>query len=113
MKGRHVKMYQAIIQEGFFVLGRRFRIFQEEHPFDSLNDIVYTTLYHSIIDLSLLPGSPLSETGLAEQMGVSRTPVRNALIRLLSHGLIVQNKGQAFEVAEISKQDCRELTTNL
>lgn len=91
------------------MLRKRFENFQTEHPFDNLNETVYNTLYSSIIDLSLVPGSTLSETSIAEQMGISRTPVRNALIRLLEIGLVVQNKGQAFQVAEIQKHDCREL----
>ena len=91
------------------MLRKRFESFQAEHPFDNLNEIVYSTLYSSIIDLSLVPGVNLSETAIADQMGVSRTPVRNALTKLLSIGLVVQNKGQAFQVAEIQKDECREL----
>lgn len=91
------------------MLRKRFESFQAEHPFDNLNEIVYSTLYSSIIDLSLVPGVSLSETAIADQMGVSRTPVRNALTKLLSIGLVVQNKGQAFQVAEIQKDECREL----
>ena len=91
------------------MLRKRFESFQAEHPFDNLNEIVYSTLYSSIIDLSLVPGVNLSETAIADQMGVSRTPVRNALTKLLSIGLVVQNKGQAFQVAEIEKDECREL----
>lgn len=91
------------------MLSQRLQSFQNEHPFQNLNESVYDVLYESIIDLSLLPGSALSETALAEEMGVSRTPVRNALIRLQTLGLVVQEKGQAFRVAEIQKKDCREL----
>ncbi len=91
------------------MLRQRLQIYQNEHPFQNLNEGVYDVLYESIIDLSLLPGSALSETALAEEMGVSRTPVRSALFRLRALGLITQKKGQAFQVAEIQKNDCREL----
>ena len=91
------------------MLNRQFQRSLDEHPFNNFNESVYDALYRSIINLSLLPGSALSETAIAEQMGVSRTPVRNALIRLQTVGLVVHNKGQAFQVAEIQKNACREL----
>ncbi len=91
------------------MLDVRFQQLQSEHPFQNLNEGVYETLYRCIIDLSLLPGSALSETALAEQMGISRTPVRNALSRLQAIGLVTQEKGQAFCVSDIQKKECREL----
>ncbi len=45
-------------------------------------------LRQSILDLSLLPGTPLSEKELTERFGVSRTPVREALIRLAEERLV-------------------------
>lgn len=80
-----------------------------EHPFYNLNEAVYETLCQSIIDLTLAPGESLSETALAKELSVSRSPVRNALLRLQSDGLVTQSKGQSFQVAAIRKEDCREL----
>jgi len=91
------------------VLSKRFRQSLDEHPFNNFNANVYDTLYRSIINLNLPPGSELSETVIAEQIGVSRTPVRNALIRLQAVGLVVHTKGRAFQVAEIQKSACKEL----
>lgn len=80
-----------------------------KHPFYNLNEGIYETLCQSIIDLTLAPGQTLSETALSNQLSVSRSPVRNALLRLQSDGLVTQTKGQSFQVAAISKEDCREL----
>jgi DNA-binding GntR family transcriptional regulator len=49
---------------------------------------VYETLRKSILELTLEPGSPLDEAGLSEQFGMSRTPVREALVRLAAEGLV-------------------------
>ncbi len=91
------------------MLKKRLGRCMEAHPFYHLNEAVYETLRDSIIDLGLLPGSSLSETALAKDLSVSRSPVRNALLRLQSDGLVTQTKGQSFQVASIRKEDCREL----
>lgn len=49
---------------------------------------IMAELRRSILDMSLPPGSPLVEKLLTEQFGVSRTPVREALIRLSEEGLV-------------------------
>ena len=45
------------------------------------SQIVYEALPKSILELSLAPASPLDEAGLSKQFGMSRTPVREALVR--------------------------------
>lgn len=49
---------------------------------------VYATLRDSILNLVLEPGSPLDEVRLSEQFQMSRTPVREALVRLSAEGLV-------------------------
>lgn len=49
---------------------------------------VYDQLRQSILDLSLAPGSPLDEVTLSEQFQMSRTPIREALVRLSAEGLV-------------------------
>ena len=58
-------------------------------------DYVYQELRHQIITKQLKPGQRLPEVNIAVQMGVSRTPVREALRRLASEGLvlIIPNSG--------------------
>ena len=52
------------------------------------NTDIYESLRRDIISLELHPGQRLRENELAEQFGVSRTPVRSALQRLESEGLV-------------------------
>lgn len=50
--------------------------------------VVYDELRDEILDLVLPPGSPIDEVQLAERFGMSRTPIREALVRLSGEGLI-------------------------
>lgn len=50
--------------------------------------VVYDLLRDEILDLVLPPGSPIDEVQLAERFGMSRTPIREALVRLAGEGLI-------------------------
>jgi DNA-binding GntR family transcriptional regulator len=49
---------------------------------------IYENLRQEILDLTLQPGSPLDEASLSGQFGMSRTPVREALVRLAAEGLV-------------------------
>ncbi|HVK23126.1 MAG TPA: GntR family transcriptional regulator [Actinokineospora sp.] len=51
-------------------------------------DRVYDELISAIRDLRLPPGSPVSESDLAQRLGVSRTPIREAITRLAAQGLL-------------------------
>ncbi|MFN4172160.1 MAG: GntR family transcriptional regulator, partial [Pseudorhodobacter sp.] len=50
--------------------------------------VVYEMLRDEILDLKLPPGSPIDEVQLAERFGMSRTPIREALVRLAGEGLV-------------------------
>src|SRR6478752_10853564 len=50
--------------------------------------MVYDLLRDEILDLVLAPGSPIDEVQLAERFKMSRTPIREALVRLAGEGLI-------------------------
>jgi DNA-binding GntR family transcriptional regulator len=66
---------------------------------------VYETLRERILRLELAPGSDLDEAALVEEFGLSRTPVREALIRLAGDGLvrIVPNRGAQVSPLDISE----------
>ncbi|MFS0821185.1 GntR family transcriptional regulator [Bacillus sp. 1P02SD] len=51
-------------------------------------EFVYSYLYDKIIDLSLKPGMPISESDIGNQLNVSRTPIREALMQLAKEDLI-------------------------
>ena len=50
---------------------------------------VYEQLRKAIVDLELPPGSPLDEVRLSTQFAMSRTPIREALVRLAADGLVM------------------------
>jgi DNA-binding GntR family transcriptional regulator len=67
----------------------------------SLATNVYQSIRTDIIDGSLLPGTPLIESNLAESLGVSRTPIREALRRLADDGLVDILHGHGARVSQI------------
>lgn len=75
----------------------------------SLRESVYNELKKSIAAAELKPGDRLQEKRLAEKMGVSRTPVREAIRKLEQEGKVqlISNKGA--EVASLDLKDLSEL----
>jgi DNA-binding GntR family transcriptional regulator len=63
--------------------------------------IVYDTLRKSILELELAPGSPLDEVSLSSQFDMSRTPIREALVRLAAEGLVATLPNRNTIVAPI------------
>jgi DNA-binding GntR family transcriptional regulator len=63
--------------------------------------IVYEKVRQSIIDLTLEPGSPLDEVQLSEQFDMSRTPIREALVRLAAEGLVTTLRNRNTIVSAI------------
>ncbi|MBO9458335.1 GntR family transcriptional regulator [Labrenzia sp. R5_0] len=72
------------------------------------SEIVYQDLRNAIINVTLPPGSPLAEKDLTEKYGISRTPVREAILRLAEENLVdVFPKSGTF-VARIPVSELRE-----
>src|SRR5947199_9095403 len=65
------------------------------------SQLVYDALRYAIISLGIEPGSVLEETALCKQYKVSRTPVREALIRLSSEGLVELEPNRGARVATL------------
>ena len=63
--------------------------------------LIYDTLRDEILDLILQPGEPVDEAGLAERFAMSRTPVREALVRLAGEGLVTMLPNRSTVVAQI------------
>jgi DNA-binding GntR family transcriptional regulator len=70
----------------------------------ALGEQVYTSLQTYLRSGAIEPGQPLQEVQLAELLGVSRTPVREAMTRLASEGLL-SVQGRSFVVPELSLDD--------
>ena len=69
-----------------------------------LADHAYESLRAAILDGTLGPGSPLREAEVAERLGVSRTPIREALRRLEVQGLATRASSGGAVVGEVSSR---------
>ncbi len=74
-----------------------------------LSQKVYRILKDAIVEQKLEPGMKLSETEIANQIGVSRTPVREALRELAVKGLAISTPNQGMVVSTIDIQDVKEV----
>ena len=70
---------------------------------------VYDAILGAILHGDLKAGEKLSETGLAERLGVSRTPVREALRALDAEGFVRLSHNSRFEITSFSRQDAMEV----
>ncbi len=70
-----------------------------------LRDVVFENLREAILEGKLKPGQRLMEVQLAEQLGVSRTPVREAIRKLELEGLVVMLPRKGAYVADMSLKD--------
>lgn len=75
----------------------------------NLIDRVYKALRKEILEGKLMPGTRLTEMQLAKRFRMSRTPVREALVRLRNEGLVSMAPGTGLVVREVSIQDMEEL----
>ena len=74
-----------------------------------LRDLVFKTLREAIITGDLKPGERLMEIKLANELGVSRTQVREAIRKLELEGLVIMTARKGAEVAPINEKDLREV----
>lgn len=71
-------------------------------------DKVYETLKQRVIGGSYAPAAQLKEEHLARELGISRTPIRAALKRLVDDGLATADPGRGVRVAEWTEHDIEE-----
>ena len=74
-----------------------------------LRDVVFNTLRQAILKGELKPGERLMEIQLANKLGVSRKPVREAIRKLELEGLVLMIPRKGAEVAEITRQDMEDV----
>ena len=75
---------------------------------DLLRDRAYTTLRNAIVDGTLAPGERLRDQELTEWLGLSRTPVREALSRLEQDGLVETEPQRFTRVAPLDRRAARD-----
>lgn len=74
-----------------------------------LRDLVFNTLRQAILKGELKPGERLMEIQLAEKLGVSRTPIREAIRKLELEGLVLMIPRRGAEVAKISHKSLQDV----
>ena len=74
-----------------------------------LRDVVFNTLRQAILKGELAPGERLMEIQLAEKLGVSRTPIREAIRKLELEGLVLMIPRKGAEVAKISEKSLKDV----
>lgn len=75
------------------------------HDYKPLREIVFESIREAIIDGKLKPGERVMEVQLAEKLGVSRTPVREAIRKLELEGLLIMEPRKGAYVADVSLKD--------
>ena len=84
-------------------MGTDFEVTMNEYL--PLRDVVFNTLRQAILRGELKPGERLMEIQLANKLGVSRTPIREAIRKLELEGLVLMIPRKGAEVAEITEKN--------
>lgn len=79
------------------------------NEFLPLRDVVFNTLRKAILTGQLKPGERLMEVYLADRLGVSRTPIREAIRKLELEGLVTMIPRRGAEVAQITEKSLRDV----
>lgn len=74
-----------------------------------LRDVVFNTLRQAILKGELQPGERLMEISLAQRLGVSRTPIREAIRKLELEGLVTMVPRKGAEVAKITEKSLKDV----
>jgi DNA-binding GntR family transcriptional regulator len=85
------------------------QVFTAQHDRRKVTDWVCEEIREAIIDLRLHPGEPLREAAIAQQLGVSKTPIREALARLEQEGLVEATSFKGAVVSGYSSRDLEEI----
>lgn len=79
------------------------------NDFLPLRDVVFNTLRQAILTGELKPGERLMEIHLANKLGVSRTPIREAIHKLELEGLVILIPRRGAEVAQITEKSMNDV----
>lgn len=74
-----------------------------------LRDVVFNTLRQAILTGELKPGERLMEIHLADRLGVSRTPIREAIRKLELEGLVTMIPRKGAQVAKITEKNLKDV----
>jgi DNA-binding GntR family transcriptional regulator len=76
---------------------------------ESLTDQVYSLLEREIVEGRMKPGERIREKELAQRLGISRTPIREALLKLEMAGIVVCNSRRSYNVRILTAADISEV----
>lgn len=82
---------------------------QNMNEYLPLRDVVFNTLRQAILTGELKPGERLMEIHLADRLGVSRTPIREAIRKLELEGLVVMIPRKGAQVARITEKNLKDV----
>lgn len=85
------------------------QVFSPPQESSNLSDRMYRALKNDILRCILAPGDIVAESELARQYSVSRTPVREALARLIQDGFVRMNSSGRYVVTPITVRDVQEV----
>ncbi|MDD3278850.1 MAG: GntR family transcriptional regulator [Lachnospiraceae bacterium] len=80
-----------------------------DYQYMPLRDVVFHTLRDAILHGDLKPGERLMEIKLANRLGVSRTPIREAIRMLELEGLVIMVPRKGAQVAQITEKDLKDV----
>ena len=84
----------------------KLQMYMQESPDAKLRDLVMKLLYDEIVSLRIAPGSKLNVNQIAASLGISRTPVAEAISSLTEIGFVITRSGQAGSfVLDLSLHD--------
>lgn len=82
---------------------------QNMNEYLPLRDVVFNTLRQAILTGELKPGERLMEIHLADRLGVSRTPIREAIRKLELEGLVIMIPRKGAQVAKITEKNLKDV----
>ena len=74
-----------------------------------MRDVAYHHIQRKISSRELRAGAPVSDVAIAKELGISRTPAREAIRQLVSDGLLESIAGRGVVVITLDRDDIREL----
>lgn len=90
---------------------KQFAKIRKNNPFMPLNDIVHELILQDIISFKMMPGSRISESSIAQELGISRSPVKAALERLAENNYIRVSNSRYY-VAGFDKKNMMKFATS-
>src|SRR5687767_4279496 len=78
-------------------------------PRSPLRTDVHRAILERILDAQYAPGAKMRDVAIAEELNVSRTPVREALMRLEAEGLVESSLNRGFSVKPLTRREVEEV----